>query len=83
MHGLLTICTSHSSHEFVDIITGPQHCLYDGLSIPHGDLFHPPSMYKAFEEEMLKKQARSNSTVSAKDISVNPFCTQCECKVSR
>ena len=40
-------------------------------------------MVQAFEEELERKRSQTNVTVSAKNVSVNPFCTQCECEVSR
>ncbi len=56
---------------------GPKQCLFEGLSIPHGEVFHPPSMLETFDKEM-----EGNGSTSGENITVNPFCTLCECKVS-
>lgn len=55
---------------------GSKQCVYEGLIIPHGEVFHPPSMMQTFSKEMKEKNG------SALNISVNPFCMRCECTVS-
>ncbi len=74
--GVLSIPTI-LSFAGIEMPVGPKQCLYEGLSIPHGEVFHPPSMLETFDQEM-----KGNKSSSAEYITVNPFCTLCECKVS-
>ena len=60
--------------DFVaDLTTGPRGCIYEGLSVPHGDHFHPPSMLQAYEENKSQNQTNASST--------NPYCIECSCNV--
>ena len=60
--------------DFVaDLTTGPRGCIYEGLNIPHGDHFHPPSMLQAYKENKSQNQTNASST--------NPYCIECSCNV--
>ncbi len=75
--GVMSIHPSILSFPGSEMPAGPKQCLFEGLSIPHGEVFHPPSMLETFDKEM-----EGNESTSAESITVNPFCTLCECKVS-
>ena len=63
--------------DFVaDLTTGPRSCIYEGLNVPHGDHFHPPSMLQAYEES--KSQNQTSETNAS---STNPYCIECSCNV--